>query len=187
MTLQPVPQLHSIKSIDAAIEQHLAKERKRKVTTVLVTLASLWYILLLAKPMMAERYDVILGFVLAAWIAIPAWLWRKPAKRIQVAFEVRLPASDLFDLLNEQFELAKGEHTYNVLITRVPDFISCQFRRAITPLCRGDMLIDLSEGEEFTLMKWSLRFDNRMTSDDAHFVEHRLRLWFGNVLYGWID
>lgn len=166
-------------------EHHLLAERKRKVTVVLSTLFAIWYVLLLAKPMFAQRPDVELCFVLFAPIAIGLWLWRKPVSRVYRTMEVRLEALAVQNMLLAAMSAPSATQSFNLAIAREPDFLSCGYRHT-QPDGKGTLTISLDEGEEFTTLSWWLHFDGRITSDDAHFVQHELDEWLRTVLAGWL-
>lgn len=166
-------------------ERHLNAERKRKVTVVLSTLFAIWYVLLLAKPMLAQRPDVELCFVLFAPIAIGLWFWRKPVSRVYRTMEVRLEALDVQNMLIAAMSAPNAKHSFNLAIAREPDFLSCVYKHT-SPDCKGTLTISLHEGEEFTTLSWSLHFDGRVTSDDAHFFQHELDEWLHTVLASWM-
>lgn len=166
-------------------ELHLQSERKRKITVVLSSLLGIWYVLLLAKPMTAQRPDVELCFVCIAPIIIAVWLWAKPVSKIHGRIDLRAEATEAQEMLLQRMEFPARGQRFNVRITRQPDFLSAHYSHT-QPKAGGSFTLWLKEEEEFTELSWSLNFDGRVTSDNAHFVQHQINEWLRETLYGWL-
>jgi hypothetical protein len=167
-------------------ELHLQTERKRKITIVLSSLLGIWYLLLLAKPVTAQSPGVELCFVLVAPVIIGIWLWAKPVSKIHGRFDLRSDANDAQQMLLERMEAWRGsDQAFNVRIVREPDFVSVSYSHQ-QPKGAGTLTVWLNEAEEFTELAWALQFDGRITSDNAHFVQHRLNEWLRETLHGWL-
>jgi hypothetical protein len=179
--LRPSEAVEPVDPFDA----HLKAERKRKITVVLSVLAGLWYLLLLAKPIFAQRPDVGLCFVSIAPIAIGIWLWSKPVSRIHGQTEVRLEAADIQSMLLNGMSRPEVDQSFNIRVVREPDYLSCEYQHR-NPAAKGTLSFDLSESEEFTKLAWALHFDGRVTSDNAHFIQHHITEWLTSGLTHWL-
>lgn len=164
---------------------HLQSERKRKITIVLSSLLGIWYILMLTKPMIAQRPDVGLCFVLIAPLLIALWLWAKPVSRIHGRVVLRSDAGGAQQMMLEKMETTPRGHRFDVRITREPDFLSVQYAYP-QHKAGGTLTLWLKEDEEFTELSWALQFDGRITSDNAHFVQHQINEWLRETLQGWL-